>query len=109
LTAEDSARRGLSVREGRFYFAALGKALAAGETEGFVKLVADAGTGRLLGGHIIGAHAAELIGTLTLAVRLGATAAQLTETIFAHPTLGEAILEAAEALFGKATHVFTRR
>lgn len=109
LTEAEAARRGLTVRVGRFFFAALGKAQAAGETEGFVKLIADAKTGRLLGGHILGAHAAELIATVTVAIQLGATAGQLTETIFAHPTLGEAILEAAEALFGRATHAFTRR
>jgi dihydrolipoamide dehydrogenase len=109
LTEEEAAQRGLKIRVGRFPFAAIGKALAMGETEGFVKLIADADTGKLLGGHIFGGHAAELIGQVTLAVRLGATAHQLTETIFAHPTLSESILEAAEALFGKATHVFTRR
>ncbi len=109
LTEEEAARRGLAVRIGRFPFAAIGKALAMGETEGFVKLIADANTGRLLGGHIFGGHAAELIGQITLAVRLGATAQQLTETIFAHPTLSEAILESAEGIFGKSTHIITRR
>lgn len=109
LTEEAAAQRGLDTRVGRFPFAALGKALASGETEGFVKLVADTNTGRLLGGHIIGSHASELIGQVTLAVQLGATATQLTETIFAHPTMSETILEAAEALFGRATHVYTRR
>lgn len=109
LTEEEATQRGFTVRVGRFPFAALGKALAAGETEGFVKLVADAASGRLLGAHIIGGHAAELIGQLTLAIQLRATAQQLVETIFAHPTLSESILEAAEALFGKATHVFSRR
>ncbi len=109
LTEEEASRRGISVRVGRFPFAAIGKALAMGETEGFVKLIADANTGRLLGGHIFGGHAAELIGQVTLAVRLGATAQQLTETIFAHPTLSEAILESAESIFGKPTHIITRR
>ena len=109
LTEEEAARRGLTVRVGRFPFAAIGKALAMGETEGFVKLIANAKTGRLLGGHIFGGHAAELIGQITLAVRLGATAQQVTETIFAHPTLSEAILESAESIFGKATHIITRR
>ncbi len=109
LTEEEAARRNISVRVGRFPFAAIGKALAMGETEGFVKLIADATTGRLLGGHNFGGHAAELIGQITLAVRLGATAQQLTETIFAHPTLSEAILESAESIFGKPTHIITRR
>jgi dihydrolipoamide dehydrogenase len=109
LTEEEAARRGIPIRIGRFPFAAIGKALAMGETEGFVKLIADATSGRLLGGHIFGGHAAELIGQVTLAVRLGATAQQLTETIFAHPTLSEAILESAEGIFGKPTHIITRR
>jgi len=108
LTPQMAEERGIPVQTGRFPFAAIGKALAEGETEGFVKLVAHADTGRLLGGHIIGGHAAELIGQITLAVRLRATAAQLTETIFAHPTLSEAVLEAAEGTFGQATHSVRR-
>ena len=107
-TEEEAAQRGLAVRVGRFPFAAIGKALAMGETEGFVKLIADAESGRLLGGHIFGGHASELIGQVTLAVRLGATASQVTETIFAHPTLSEAILEAAEGIFGKPVHIIPR-
>ena len=74
----------IPIRMGRFPFAAIGKALAQGETDGFVKLIAHAETGQLLGGHILGGHAAELIG---------------------HPTLSEAILEAAESLFGQSTHL----
>jgi dihydrolipoamide dehydrogenase len=105
LTEEEAAQRGLAVRVGRFPFAAIGKALAMGETEGFVKLIADASTGRLIGGHIFGGHASELIGQVTLAVRLGATAQQVAETIFAHPTLSESILEAAESLFGSPIHL----
>jgi dihydrolipoamide dehydrogenase len=108
LTEEEATRRGIATRVGRFPFAAIGKALAIGETEGFVKLVADAETGKLLGGHIFGGHAAELIGQVTLAVRLGATARQVTETIFAHPTLSESILEAAEGVFGKPVHIVPR-
>ena len=108
LTETQATERGLPVQTGRFPFAAIGKALAEGNTEGFVKLIAHADTGRLLGGHIIGGHAAELIGQVTLAIKLGATAAQLTETIFAHPTLSEAVLEAAEGTFGQATHAARR-
>ena len=93
---------------GRFPFAAIGKALAEGERDGFVKLIAHAETGKLLGGHIIGGHAAEMIGQITLAIRLGATAQQLAETIYAHPTLSEAVLEAAEDTFGQATHAIRR-
>jgi dihydrolipoamide dehydrogenase len=105
LTEAEAEARGIPIRMGRFPFAAIGKALAQGETDGFVKLIAHAETGQLLGGHILGGHAAELIGQITLAIKLKATAEQLTETIFAHPTLSEAILEAAESLFGQATHL----
>ncbi len=105
LTEAEAEARGIPIRMGRFPFAAIGKALAQGETDGFVKLIAHAETGQLLGGHILGGHAAELIGQITLAIKLKATAEQLTETIFAHPTLSEAILEASEALFGQATHL----
>ena len=105
LTESEAEARGIPIRMGRFPFAAIGKALAQGETDGFVKLIAHAETGKLLGGHILGGHAAELIGQITLAIKLNATAEQLTETIFAHPTLSEAILEAAESLFGQSTHL----
>ena len=105
LTEAEAGTRGIPIRMGRFPFAAIGKALAQGETDGFVKLIAHAETGKLLGGHILGGHAAELIGQITLAIKLNATAEQLTETIFAHPTLSEAILEAAESLFGQSTHL----
>ena len=105
LTEAEAEARGIPFRMGRFPFAAIGKALAQGETDGFVKLIAHAETDQLLGGHILGGHAAELIGQITLAIKLNATAEQLTETIFAHPTLSEAVLEAAESLFGQATHL----
>ena len=105
LTEAEAEARGIPIRMGRFPFAAIGKALAQGETDGFVKLIAHSETGKLLGGHILGGHAAELIGQITLAIKLNATAEQLTETIFAHPTLSEAILEAAESLFGQSTHL----
>ena len=108
LTPEQAEAAGIPVQIGRFPFAAIGKALAEGERDGFVKLIAHAETGKLLGGHIIGGHAAEMIGQITLAIRLGATAQQLAETIFAHPTLSEAVLEAAEDTFGQATHAIHR-
>jgi len=108
LTDAEAVRRGWTVRVGRFPFLASGKALADGETEGFVKLVADAATGRLLGGQVLGAHAAELIGPIALAVQLGATARQLSQTVFAHPTLNEVLIEAAEDIIGKPTHVISR-
>lgn len=109
LTEAEATQRGLTVRAGKFPFMAIGKALAGGSTDGFVKLVAEAATGRLVGGHIMGAHASEMIATLALAVRHRLTIHDLTETVFAHPTLGEAIHEAAESVFGKPIHMFTGR
>jgi dihydrolipoamide dehydrogenase len=109
LTEDEAAKQGVAVRVGRFPFVASGKAQAEGETEGFVKLVAEAGSGKLVGGHIIGDHAAELIAPITLAVRWGLTARQITQTVIAHPTLSEAILEAAEAICDRPTHIFVRR
>lgn len=109
LTEAEAAKRGIRVRVGKFPFMAAGKAMAAGATEGFVKLIADEASGRLIGGHIIGAHASELIATVALGVRCGLTVEQITETVFAHPTLGESILEAAEGVFGKSTHIVASR
>ncbi len=109
LTEEAASQRGGAVRTGRFPFAALGKAAAAGETDGFIKLLADTQTGKLLGGHIFGPHATELIGQVALAMQWGIDIHQLAETVFAHPTLGEAIGEAAEALCGKPTHIIVRK
>ena len=73
-----------------------------------VKLVAEEQSGRVVGGQILGPHATELIGQVTLAVRARLTAGQLCETIFAHPTLAEAIHEAAEGLFGQPIHSIGR-
>lgn len=105
LSEEQARQQGWKVRVGRFPFAATGRAQASGEPDGFVKWVADETTGRLLGGHIIGAQAAELIATVTLALEYGMTAQQITRTLFAHPTFAEAIFEAAEAITGKPTHL----
>jgi dihydrolipoamide dehydrogenase len=109
LSEEAAVSRGLAVKTSRFPFSAIGKAIASGETDGFVKLVADASTGKLLGGHIIGAQAAEMIAALSVAIGLGATIAQLIDAVFAHPTLSEAIHEAAEGMFGQPTHMIARR
>ncbi|HOW68088.1 MAG TPA: dihydrolipoyl dehydrogenase [Candidatus Paceibacterota bacterium] len=108
LTESEAKEKGMSVRTSRFPFSACGKAVAIGETEGFVKLVAEEQSGRVVGGQILGPHATELIGQVTLAVRARLTAGQLCETIFAHPTLAEAIHEAAEGLFGQPIHSIGR-
>ncbi len=96
LTEEQAAEAGIDVTVGRAPFSVSGKANAYGNREGFVKLVFDASTGVLLGGHVLGHGAVELIGELSLARRLGATRDQLVTTVHAHPTLSESIREAAE-------------
>ena len=96
LSEKEAEERGYKVHVGRSMFAASGKANAYGNLEGLVKLVFNAVDGRLLGAHVVGHGAVELIGELTLARRLAVTAEILAGTIHAHPTLSEAIKEAAE-------------
>jgi len=109
LGEKEAKDRGLEVKVGRFPFAAAGRALTLGQTEGFVKVVADAASGRLLGVHIIGPRATDLIAEATLAVQNGLTLDQLDLTMHAHPTLPEAIMEAALAAQGRAIHIPNRR
>lgn len=105
LSDESARAAGLEIGVGKFPFTANGKASAIGETDGFVKIVAETGTGRLLGVHILGPHATDLIAEAALAMKMGATAADLEDTIHAHPTLSEAVREAAEACAGRAIHI----
>lgn len=93
-----------AVRVGRFRHVALGKAQAAGETAGFYKVVADGDTGAVLGTHIVGAHAADLIHEAALAMEAGATIHTMAGMIHAHPTLSEGLMEAAEDALGLAIH-----
>ncbi len=104
LTEEEARGRGLRVKTGRFAFRGLGKAHIAGDLAGFVKLVADAATDRVIGAHIVGAHAADLTHEAALGMRMGARAADLAETIHAHPTLSEAVMEAAEDTARRSIH-----
>lgn len=105
ITSQQAEEQGLAVKSGKFPFMALGKAQAAGETDGFVKIIADASSDRVLGVHIMGLHATDLIAEGALAIQLGATTAQLANTIHAHPTMAEAMMEAAEAVHGRSIHV----
>ena len=105
LSEAEALAQGLDVKVGRFPFAASGKARAAGETEGFVKLVFGSRYGELLGGVIVGAEATELIGELALGLRLEATYEELLHTIHAHPTMAEGIMEAAGEAFGEAINI----
>ena len=109
LTEQAAKEKGLPVKTGKFSFAALGRAMAAGDTNGFVKWVAHAETDQLLGAHAVGPHATELIAEATLAVRAELTAEELGRTIHCHPTLGESWMEAAHALHGQCIHAPPRR
>ncbi|HEX3204009.1 MAG TPA: dihydrolipoyl dehydrogenase [Nitrospiraceae bacterium] len=94
-----------AVKVGRFRYAGLGKAQGTGDTAGLFKIIADAGSGRLLGAHILGAHATDLIHELALAMEARLTVSQITDMIHAHPTFAEGILEAAEDVNGMAIHL----
>src|SRR6202165_2496010 len=109
LGEKDAKEKGLDVKIGRFPFAASGRALTLGQSEGFVKVISDASSGRLLGAHIIGPRATDLIAEATLAVQNGLTLEQIDLTIHAHPTLPEALMEAALAAQGRAIHISNRR
>lgn len=104
VTERQAKESGRAVTVGRFPFAALGRALAMGEKEGQVRLVCETGSGKVLGMHVMGPHASDLIAEGALAVRLGLTARDLADTIHAHPTLPEATAEAALGVYGEAIH-----
>src|SRR5438094_955794 len=109
LGEKEAKDKGLDVRVGRFPFAASGRALTLGQSEGFAKVIADAGSGKLLGAHIIGPRATDLIAEATLAIQNGLTLEQLDLTIHAHPTLPESLMEAALAAQGRAIHIPNKR
>jgi dihydrolipoamide dehydrogenase len=105
LREKQALEQGIRHKAGRFQYRGLGKAHAMGEITGMVKIVADEATDRVLGVHICGAHATDLIHEGALAIRMGCTAAQLGSMIHAHPTLAEALMEAAEDVHALAIHV----
>ncbi len=109
LGEKDAKDKGLQVRIGKFPFAASGRALTLGQSEGFVKVIADAGSGKLLGAHIIGPRATDLISEATVAIQNGLTLEQLDLTIHAHPTLPESLMEAALTAQGRAIHIANRK
>jgi len=108
LTEGEARAAGHDPVVGRFPFAASGRAMTLGETEGFVKIVADRGTDLLLGVHMVGPEVTELIAEAALAIEMGATVEDLAATIHAHPTLPETLMEAAESVHGAAIHIFRR-
>lgn len=104
LTERVARERGYDVRVGTFPFGVLGRAKIANETEGFVKIVADKRYDEVLGVHMIGPRATELVAEATLALRLECTVEEVIRTIHAHPTMSEAVAEAAHAVRGGAIH-----
>ena len=105
LTEREAKTRGYDVRVGMFPFGVLGRAKMAGETEGFVKIVAEKKYDELLGVHMIGLRSTELVAEATVALRLESTVEDLIRTIHAHPTMAEAVGEAAHATHGAAIHL----
>ena len=108
MTEADAEAEGFDVAVGEMPFNASGRALTTGHTEGFVRIVADAENGLVLGGQIVGPEASELIAELTLAVEMGATLEDVASTVHTHPTLAEAVMEAAENAQGQAIHTLNR-
>nr|HEX4318765.1 dihydrolipoyl dehydrogenase [Kofleriaceae bacterium] len=109
LTEDEAKAKGhAKLKVGKFPFAALGRALSVNDTDGFVKLVADGDTGEVLGIHIVGNGASDLISEAALAIEMGAVADDIRLTIHPHPTLSEAVMEAAAAALGEAVHVVNR-
>jgi len=105
LTEKQAKEKKLDYKVGKFPFTAVGKAVAAGDTEGFVKVIADAKTGEILGVHIIGSEATELIAEYVMAIDQEITIEEIHHSIHAHPTLSEALGEAALASLGQAIHI----
>lgn len=108
-TEEQLKQAGVAYNVGIFPFAASGRALAADENEGMVKMLADAETDRILGCHIVGPSAADLVQQVAVAMEFGSTAEDIGLTVFGHPTLSEAVHEAALAVNGHAIHIPNRK
>ncbi|ASS65303.1 dihydrolipoyl dehydrogenase [Paenibacillus sp. D51F] len=108
LTEKEAKDKGYNVQVGKFPFAANGRALSLNAGEGFVKIVADKDSGLVLGAHIAGIEASNMISELGLAIEMGATLEDIALTIHAHPTLGEIVLDAAEVALGHPIHVFVK-
>lgn len=104
LTEAEAKGQGIEIATGAFHFRGLGKALASNETEGFVKIIADQNSDRIIGAQCVGPHATDLISEMVLAVREELTAAELGRTVHAHPTFAEVWMEAAHALHGACIH-----
>ena len=109
LTETEAKEKGLQYEVAKFPWSASGRALSFDRTDGVTKIIGDANTNRVLGVGICGAGAGELIAEAVLAMEMGATVEDIAETIHPHPTLSETVMEAADAFYGHATHIFTKK
>lgn len=109
LSRSEAEAKGHKVTEGKFPFSVSGRAMAIDETKGFVKVIADAGDERVLGVHIVGPDASDLISEAALAIEMGAYVPDIALTIHPHPTLSEALMEAAKHAIGEAIHIGNAR
>jgi dihydrolipoamide dehydrogenase len=105
ITEAQAAERGHQVKVGQLPFRAIGKALGLGDYDGFVKIVADAASGEILGASLVGPEVTELLPELVLARHWELTPEEIARTVHAHPTLSEALMEAAHSVFGQALHI----
>ncbi len=105
LTEAKAVAAGYQVKVGKFPFTASGKASAAGNKDGFIKVVFNAEDGQWLGCHMVGDNVTEMVATAVLARELGATGRDIIENVFPHPTMSEAIMEAAAAAYGEVVHL----
>jgi dihydrolipoamide dehydrogenase len=105
ITEAQAKERGRETKVGNFPFRAIGKAIGLGDYDGFVKIVADAASGEILGGHLVGPEVTELLPELVLASIWELTPHEIARTVHAHPTLSEALMEAAHGVFGEAIHI----
>ncbi|HSN96681.1 MAG TPA: dihydrolipoyl dehydrogenase, partial [Candidatus Nanopelagicales bacterium] len=108
LTEAEAKAKGIEVMVGKFPFAALGKAMAMNETEGFVKVIADKQSKQVLGVHIVGPEASTMISEAALSLEMAAFLEDISMTIHPHPTLGESFMEAAAHAMGSAVHIMNR-
>ncbi len=108
MTADEAVKAGFETTTGQFPYAANGRALSMQDTEGFIKIIANKKNQVVLGVHIVGYEASNLISEAALAIEMGATLTDIANTIHPHPTLPEMMMEAAEAAQGQAIHIFVR-
>ncbi|MEE4204606.1 MAG: dihydrolipoyl dehydrogenase [Halieaceae bacterium] len=109
MTEQEAKSEGYDYKVGTFPFSAIGRALASGNTDGMVKLIADNKTDRILGAHVVGPSAADLVQQIVIAMEFGSSTEDLQLMVFGHPTLSEAVHEAALAVDGHAIHMANRK